>query len=391
MPNVLPDEVEQVCFMMANSSRVIKLTQELISTNSESPPGREREVANLLREHLEPHGISCVSIGSYERPNLVFSTKDGELGPLVFHGHMDTVPVGDTERWSYDPFAGTITDGLLYGRGACDMKGPLAAMTEAMILYNEKTHPVPFVLLCTSDEESGCSGAEAVADSGVLRGIKYGVCAEPTGLQVLIGEKGMLWTKVVAHGKSAHGSRPNEGFNAIQLCMKAIDAITAHQYLSEVDEFLGEMTLNVGLINGGTKINVVPDLCEASLDMRLVKGQTTEGIIAEMNQILCDNELQDSIAIEYIHGKPAVSTSKKARIVEIALQAVESVTGVRLPLAAATYGTDCSVLQPRIGIQNVICGPGSIEQAHQPDEFIRINQLLQSIEVYLKISDQLLG
>ncbi|MFW9932816.1 MAG: hypothetical protein ACFFDR_09170, partial [Candidatus Thorarchaeota archaeon] len=88
---------------MSNSSRVIKLTQTLVSTNSESPPGQEREVANLLREHLEQYGISCTSVGPNDRPNLIFSTNEDTLGPVVFHGHMDTVPVGDLERWSHDP------------------------------------------------------------------------------------------------------------------------------------------------------------------------------------------------------------------------------------------------------------------------------------------------
>ncbi len=372
---------------MPNHSRLIKLTQDLVATNSESPPGQERAVAQLLREHLEPFGFSCISVGSSDRPNLIFSSKDEELGPIVFHGHMDTVPVGDLASWIHDPFSGTIVGGKLYGRGACDMKGPVAALAEAMIQYSNKHKEMPFVLLCTSDEESGCSGAEAVADSGALAGIEYGVCAEPTNLNVLVGEKGMLWTKIIARGKAAHGSRPSEGVNAIQLCTKAIEALSSHEYYYEANDLMGKMTLNVGMIQGGIKINVVPDYCESSLDMRTVKGQTTERMLEQMKQVITDAGLGDTVSLEYIHGKPAVNTPKDARVVQITANAVESVTGERYPLRAATYGTDCSVLQPRIGIMNVICGPGSIEQAHQPNEFIRIDQLQESVEVYLKIAE----
>jgi succinyl-diaminopimelate desuccinylase len=258
-----------------------------------------------------------------------------------------------------------------------------------MTFYNERGHDVPFVLLCTSDEESGCSGAEAVAESRILEGVKYGVCAEPTSLDVLVGEKGMLWSRVIAHGKAAHGSRPDEGLNAINLCSRAIDALTTHEYSFEPNDLLGRMTTNIGLINGGIKINVVPDHCEASIDMRTVKGQSIEGILEEMNQVLELAELSDVVSIEYIHGKPAVITSETSPIVDLTRDAVESVTGKRTALASATYGTDCSVLQPKIGIQNVICGPGAIEQAHQPNEFISIDQLEKSVLIYTHIAEQM--
>ncbi|MCK5240663.1 MAG: M20/M25/M40 family metallo-hydrolase, partial [Candidatus Thorarchaeota archaeon] len=227
--------------------------------------------------------------------------------------------------------------------------------------------------------------AEEVADSGLLSGVKYGVCAEPTNLEVLVGERGMFWSKVVAQGKSAHGSRPEEGLNAIQLCAKAIEVLSPLDYSYEPDELMGKMTLNVGMIQGGIKINVVPDYCEARLDMRTVKGQTVEGLQDEMLARLKSAGLSENVEIEYIHGKPAVSTPRDSEIVEISIEAVQNVTGKKSVPTAATYGTDCSVLQPKIGIINVICGPGSIKQAHQPNEFISVDQLFQSVPIYTQI------
>ncbi len=371
---------------MTDKSRLISLTQELVATNSESPPGGEAEVAKVLRSHMEDHGISCVSIGPSKRPNLLFSTIEAEKGPLVIHGHMDTVPAGPRESWKHDPFGGEIIDGLLYGRGAADMKGPVAALSEAMIQYSDEGHTTPLLMLATSDEESGCTGAEEVAKSGKLEGVQFGVCAEPTSLNVLVGEKGIFWSRLVTEGKAAHGSRPEEGINAIELCVEALEVLTDSDYDYEEDALLGTQTLSIGLIQGGVKVNVVPDMCEARLDMRIVKGQSPEGILASMNKRLESAGLSNRAKVEYIHGKSAVVTPYESEIVSVSMDAVTRITGVKPTPTSATYGTDCSVLQPKIGILNIICGPGSIEQAHQPNEFIEVDQLVQSVDVYLEIA-----
>jgi succinyl-diaminopimelate desuccinylase len=376
---------------LADRERTLSLLKELIATNSENPPGHEQEVAKILQTHLESYGIACTSVGPAKRPNLIFSTQEGEKGPLVMHGHMDTVPIGPRENWDYDPFESKIVNGRLYGRGACDMKGPVSALAETMILYNEQKQEVPLLMLATSDEESGCSGAERVAESGLLQGVQYGVCAEPTSLDVLVGEKGMLWSKVIAKGKAAHGSRPDEGINAIELCMKAIEALCKPVYPFETDELMGHPTLNIGKISGGIKVNVVPEYCEAQIDMRLVKGQSPEGILEIMNRRLDAAKLSDHITVEYMMGKPAVITPSDSPIVKAAVQSVRKITGREVHLKSASYGTDCSVLQPKIGIFNVICGPGSIEQAHQPNEYIRIDELFDAVDVYLMITNRLIG
>lgn len=369
-----------------NKSRVLELLKDLIATNSENPPGYEADVAKILCDHMDAHGISCTSIGPSERPNLIFSSHGDQKGDLIIHGHMDTVPAGPLENWTYEPFSSKIVDGRLYGRGACDMKGSLAALAETLILYSQEPHDKPLLFLATSDEESGCSGAEKVAASSHLNVVRFGVCAEPTGLQVLIGEKGMFWSKVVAKGKAAHGSRPTEGINAIEACMDAIQVLTNKQYPYDPQEVLGIPTFNVGVIQGGIKINVVPDNCEALLDMRTVIGQDPESLLKEMNERLVLEGLSDRVKVEYVHGKPAVLTPVNSEIVGVAKSAVERTTNKSTTLGTATYGTDCSVLQPKVGIQNVICGPGSIEQAHQPDEFISLDELYQSIDIYLDIA-----
>ena len=365
---------------------MLSLLKDLVATNSENPPGREDKVAKVLRDHMESHGIGCVSVGPSRRPNLIFSSHDGRRGHLVMHGHMDTVPVGKPERWSHDPFGSEIIDGLLYGRGACDMKGSVAALAETLIIYTEEHHSQPLLVLNTSDEEIGCSGAEKVVKSGELAGVRYGVCAEPTNMQVLAGEKGLLWSRVVATGKSAHGSRPEEGVNAISACIEAIDVLISDEYPYERDRLLGKPTISVGLIRGGILVNVVPDSCEAQLDLRIVKGQTPESLLKLMNERLNSAGLSNRVRVEYMLGMPVVLTPHNSAIVQVAVEEVARVTGARPTLGVATYGTDCSVLQPKSGILNIICGPGLIEHAHQPDEHISLNQLYKAVDVYLGIA-----
>jgi succinyl-diaminopimelate desuccinylase len=369
-----------------DKSRVLTLLKELIATNSENPQGITKEVAKILCDHMDAHGIACTPVGQSDRPNLIFSSHDEQKGDLLMHGHMDTVPIGPPESWSHDPFSSEIVDGRLYGRGSCDMKGPVAALAETLILYTEERHTKPLVVLATSDEETGCYGAEVVAKSGKLDGIKFGVCAEPTSLQVLVGEKGIFWSKIVAKGKSAHGSRPEEGLNAIQFCMDAIRLITEEPFPYEADELLGTPTTNIGVIEGGMKVNIVPDACVAQIDMRIVKGQDPDTLLKAMNTRLESAGLSDRVQAEYIHGKSAVLTPIDSEIVTVARTAVERVTRTSPSLGTATYGTDCSVLQPDLGILHVICGPGSIEQAHQPNEFITLDELYQSVDVYLQIA-----
>jgi succinyl-diaminopimelate desuccinylase len=374
-----------------DKSRILALLKDLIAAKSENPPGYEADAAKVLRDHLEAHGISCTTVGPKERPNLIFSSHEGEKGDLVMHGHLDTVPIGNIESWSHDPFASEIVEGKLYGRGSADMKGPVAALAETLILYTQAKHDKPLVMLATSDEESGCSGAEEVAASGQLSGIKFGVCAEPTGLGILIGEKGLFWSKIVSSGKSAHGSRPEEGVNAIEACMDAIKVLTGEPFPHDENALLGEPTLNIGVIKGGIKINVVPDSCEALLDMRIVMGQDPDSLLVSMNSRLEYAGLSDRVKVEYVHGKPAVLTSENSEIVSVAEAAVKKVRGQSPELTTATYGTDCSVLQPKVGIQHIICGPGSIEQAHQPDEFIRLDELYQAVDIYSEIADHFSG
>jgi acetylornithine deacetylase/succinyl-diaminopimelate desuccinylase-like protein len=266
------------------------------------------------------------------------------------------------------------------------MKGPLAALAETMILYKKENHQEPLLLLATSNEENGLLGAEEIADSGVLQGVEYGVCAEPTSLRLYLGEKGVVWVHVKATGEAGHSSRPDTGINAIDMCIRAIQVLMAGDYPSEPNELLGHHTMNIGKIEGGTQQGVTPDTCKAQIDMRLVKGQTPEGIMELMRNHLDEAGFGQEITIENVNSSYTTITPVNSKIAQFASKAIEALTGKKPELGVATYGSDSSVLQARVGISNIIFGPGSITQAHQPNEYIEIDELFKSVDVYLHIA-----
>jgi acetylornithine deacetylase/succinyl-diaminopimelate desuccinylase-like protein len=201
-----------------------------------------------------------------------------------------------------------------------------------------------------------------------------------------LGEKGVVWVRVTAKGKTGHSSRPETGMNAIDLCIQAIHVLTHGVYPSEPDAFLGNHTMNVGKIEGGTQQGVIPDTCKALIDMRIVKGQTPESITDLMKKHLDDAGIGQNVSIENYNSSYTTITPTDSKIVQFASKAIEDLTGTQPELGVATYGSDSSVLQNRVGIFNIIYGPGSIAQAHQPNEYIEIDQLLKSIDVYLHIA-----
>ncbi|MFW9890428.1 MAG: M20 family metallopeptidase, partial [Candidatus Thorarchaeota archaeon] len=181
-------------------------------------------------------------------------------------------------------------------------------------------------------------------------------------------------------------SRPDTGMNAIDLCIQAIHVLTQGDYPSEPDALLGNHTMNVGRIEGGTQQGVIPESCEALIDMRIVKGQTPESIMNLMQQHLDDAGIAQHISIENYNRSYTTITPVDSKIVRFASRAIVDLTGLQPKLGVATYGSDASVLQNRVGISNVILGPGSIAQAHQPNEYIEIDELLKSADVYLHIA-----
>ncbi len=373
-----------------DNGRIKKFLTELVQTNTENPPGNEYRAAKILVDFLDDHGISSELVGDNKRPNvLVHLGKQKSGKSLMIHGHLDTVPIGDINLWTCDPFEAKIIDGKMYGRGTADMKGAIAAIAEAAICLSQEEINGDFVFAATSDEEAGSSGAQALVDSGKLKDVDVAICAEPTDLNIGIAEKGMLWFKVETFGKSAHGSQPELGKNAIELMSSIISlikgAIPIHNHA-----LLGKTTINFGLISGGTKINIVPDHCEMQVDMRLIPGQIPETILNLIDEHLSKYYTRSEYKVSKIISRPPVEIDSAHWIIGELQNIALEISGKRPEIFGAPYGTDASVFEPQLKISHVIFGPGRIEQAHQPNEYVELKSVFDAARIYYELARKIL-
>jgi succinyl-diaminopimelate desuccinylase len=276
-----------------------------------------------------------------------------------------------------------LSEGRIYGRGASDMKSGLAAMTAAVLRLAEiSRRQADVVMVFTAGEETGSEGAFRMVRDGVLpAAVGALVVGEPSGNAAYLGHKGALWLSCRAKGKSAHGSMPDQGDNAI---LKAARAVIALEDLLGHDRphpKLGHPTLNVGTIVGGTKINMVPDVADFTLDLRTVPGLNHE----DLHRRVCDC-MGPAIEVSRLLDLPPVLTDENDPWVKQALSLLKQKGAHSLP-GYVNYFTDASALTPALGSPpTVLLGPGEATQAHQTDEWCRVDRIHQAVDIYLEIA-----
>ncbi|GAC1628742.1 MAG: ArgE/DapE family deacylase [Chloroflexota bacterium] len=375
---------------------VIGLTRDLVRFRSVNPPGDEQPVAEFLAARMKDLGMeSELQIIDDGRANVVGRLKGSGDGHLVFTGHLDVVPPGGQE-WRHPPFDADMVDGRIYGRGSCDMKGGVAAIVaaaSALIVAGFRPR-ADFIVAATAGEEAGMIGAQAMVERASLRGSRYLVVAEPSDLDVFVAEKGVLWLTIRALGKTAHGSMPWLGVNAVSFMSRLIARLEEYPFTYDESELLGKPSLSVNVISGGNKTNVVPDVCEIEVDMRTVPSQNNQQVV-DAARDLAEDMARDfhpdlRIEIEIGQDKQSLETDRGEHLVGTMIQAVTDVRGAPR-VGGVTYGTDAAALGPGFNIPMVICGPGAQGMAHQPDEYVEVEQLVQAAEIYAHVAQTLLG
>jgi succinyl-diaminopimelate desuccinylase len=376
---------------------VIELTRQMIRMRSVNPPGDERQVAEYLAGIATENGLEAeIQPLDEGRANCLIRLPGGDAPDLVFTGHLDVVPPGE-QAWDHDPFGADLTDGRIYGRGSADMKGGVAAILAAMIgLQRAAFRPAgDVVLAATAGEEAGLYGARAMVEQHSLDGAGYLVVAEPSDLDVFVAEKGVLWMQVHYYGRTAHGSMPWLGVNAVSAMARLIPVLESYPFSFEESPSLGEPTLSVNIIDGGNKTNVVPDHCRIVLDMRTVPSQDHALLIeavrrrAEEVAATSSGEIRVDITVDQDDG--SVETDPEEPLVEALAASVAAVTGRQPRIGGVTYATDAAVLVPGFEIPMVICGPGAPGMAHQPDEYVEVEQLVEATAVYADLARRLLN
>jgi len=377
---------------------LVELCQKLVQINSVNPPGNELVIATYIKDFLEKCGIEAELVHhDPERASVLAVIKgSGEVDPVIFSAHIDTVPIGD-QPWIAGPFSGDIIDGKLYGRGSSDMKGGLAAMMIAVRkLMEAKTQlKGDLVLAFSAGEENNFLGAYALAPYDALKRAQVLLVSEPSSNQLALAEKGGFWLKVVTHGKTAHGSRPEQGRNAIMMMLQFLQAFMALDIKSGTHPLLGQFTRSINVINGGMKTNVVPDSCTVEIDMRTIGGQDHQQILKQVQDLIAhlENEnpgFKGEASALSVNTKPVVTDENHPAVVQFK-KILERETSVDTTPIGMYYGTDAAVYVPLYGYPMIICGPGRAELAHQPNEFIDIDKLIEAARLYTLAAVEWLG
>ncbi len=368
----------------------------------ESVDENEDEVARLLEEALENSGIHTERVVyAPGRSNLIASIQGGYTGgpTLAYSGHMDVVPAGDI-AWFTEPFTPTEKNGRLYGRGAADMKAGLVAQVAAMIRLkeNKKINAGALKFIATVGEEKSGLGAEQLASLGYANDVDAMVIGEPTNLEVAAAHKGLIWLRIHVEGQSAHGSSPEKGKNAIKHLVDILHELRDHSdqaFEKYYDELSGSPTMSVNRIQGGNSMNQVPDQASADIDLRMIASQDPQRIKKDIENILREIDRQgegQKSRVEYIAEMLPLSTSIDDPFTQLMLEVASETKGKKVEPASFSGGTDASLfIAANPDIPYLICGPGSLSDAHQPNESVSIAEFYQAIELYEKVAERYLS
>lgn len=368
----------------------IKFLKNLICLDSMNPPGNELFVSQVIAEKLKYAGIEYQIYNfDHNRAYLLAKIKgETSKNSLAFVGHMDTVPIGEIP-WKFNPLGSIESDGKIYGRGASDMKSGLAALVMAMIEVKNSTKTLKYdlILAATAGEEIDCIGAKLIDYDKALKDVGIIVIGEPTNGEIVIAHKGALWIEITSFGKSAHGSMPELGINAINNMILFINALNSQfKFNFDYDNLLGEPSLNIGTIYGGKRTNIVPDKCVLQIDIRTVPNQSHEKIIAEIKNIIdeIENNYQSKFELHVINNLISVKTPSNHPTIHLALNVANRLFQRKFIPKGVRYYTDASIFASSINKNTpiLIYGPGNEECAHQADEYVEVDKYLSAIEFY---------
>ncbi|MBC7738320.1 MAG: acetylornithine deacetylase [Candidatus Saccharibacteria bacterium] len=344
-----------------------------------------RDLIRYVQDLLAGAGVASVLIPEEGgKANLYATVGPADVGGVMLSGHTDVVPV-EGQAWTKPPFALTEADGRLYGRGAADMKGFVAAALDCMVRAAGRPLRVPLHLALSYDEEIGCMGVRSLITMLEAAPVRPRFCivGEPTGMQVATGHKGKVALRATCVGREGHSALAPMALNALHLAadfvvaVRDLQARVAATGLQDGDYDVPYTTLHVGLLRGGVQVNIVPNLAVVDFEIRSLAGEDTEGLIAALRAAaetivapLRASFPEAAIRIERLWVYPGLGTPSDAGVVNF----VKGLTGANGTIKVA-YGTEGGLFDARLGIPSVICGPGSMAQGHKPDEFVTVEQM----------------
>ncbi len=371
---------------MADYPRSMDMLRRLVSMDTTSR-NSNLELVDFVRDHLDRFGIASelVPDATGKKANLYATIGPNDRPGICLSGHTDVVPV-DGQDWSTDPWTITEKDGLLHGRGTCDMKGFVAIALTWVEAFARGDLKTPVHLLLSYDEEVGCVGVR-----GALAKLKNApikpkgvIIGEPTEMRVTTAHKGKKSVRCHVHGHECHSSLTPKGVNAIEYAAEVITHLRSMgRRLASEGPFdhaydVPWTTVHTGIVQGGTALNIVPKDCRFDFEFRYLPGVDPEGLYADV-RAFAETLVPEMKAVtpdagfswSEISAFPGLDTPETAEIVVLAKALAQANATVKV-----AFGTEAGLIQ-EAGMPAIVCGPGSIEQAHKPNEFVAISQLAQ--------------
>jgi acetylornithine deacetylase/succinyl-diaminopimelate desuccinylase len=367
-------------------SRMIERLERLVAANSENPPGREIEAARYLADTLRGMGLAVdlneIAAG---RANVVAKLENGPGPVFAFNSHIDVVPAAS--GWSSDPFTLTRRDGRLLGRGACDAKGPIVGMIEAieMLIAARERWSGTLLAVFVADEEVASLGARTFV--AARPHIDLCLVGEPTSNAVATAHKGSMRPLVRVKGIPAHSASPDKGINAFYKAAALLLMIEQqHRELSaRTHPLLGSPSLTVTRLHGGHADNVTPEACELLLDRRMIPGESEAEVREQLERLLAKAKAAHGIDAEVVEFRPTTGGATETRPDHPIVKAALASAGHHGQHGDQVHGLQgaCDLVHFRsVGANGVVLGPGSIDVAHKPDEYVPENEFIGSSLIY---------
>ena len=386
--------------MCSSISEVVKLTQDLVKIPSVNPD--EKNISSTIYDWFVNEGIEVEQVEVIDgRKNVIARLKGtGEKPSLLLLSHMDTVPVGNEDDWTYDCFSGKIVGNKMYGRGSADMKSGAAITMTALKRCKENNIPLKgdlIVAVVIDEEDVDYLGAQSLVKTGIATSDTYILCTEPTGLELHDAQKGTVWYEINFLGKNAHGGNPQFGIDSIK--GMSIFLTKLNVYISSLpydQKNIGKASVCMGKIKGGVKINMVPDHCHCEIDIRIPKPLTSREIDDTVKQLIYETvEEVKGLRWEIKRISPdrdPVEADSSSQFYKSLLKSYKEATGKDIIISGFSAYTDAGVIATMTGNPHcIIFGPGKLENAHKVDEYVDIEEIDLGEKVLVKLAELLLS
>jgi len=401
--------LEKRVLSLVDEDEVVRWTQELVRIPSVYRPEKgeaEEPAARWVEARLKEVGLETFfEFVEPGRPNVIGLWRGTEGGKtLMFEGHTDVVTAGDVSQWTVPPFEARIVGDRMYGRGANDMKGGLvAALCATKTIAKSGVKLDGDVLIgAVCDEEGHMMGIKHFVEQGWADRVDAAIICEPEENRICISQKGVMWVRVTAMGKMAHGAMPLTGVNSAYpvaeflVAMRQLEAAQIAQH--GCHEFLGQPSITPTIlrspVRGEPQNNVMPGQTEVVLDIRIIPGQSPDEIEAEIEAACEAVRVEDdrvTFEVQVLEARAPTATDRDEPIVEVLDQAYRDLTGKEPVYGGVPGSTDGTILNSRAGVPIVTCGPGDVYIPHHVDEWLGLDELIEATKLYVLAAMRFLG